>query len=256
MNKYIVRAFHYWTSLFFKFASNVFFSFCNELAIPICINILFLLGVKPSWDFDQALSIIKYVVVANIIYTITMTNIEDVMARDIKDAKLAYKLLTPISPSMDYIISDVSMKLLRCVLFYFPAVFILAILGQFHVSNLIFGVISMVIACAIGYALAFGIGCFSFWITETWGISAIKGLLLSVFAGSLFPLSLLPHDIQTILFLTPFPYLCYFPASLMIDNVQADLRYLGLGVIWAFLLSVMAKLLWRCGLRKYESAGA
>lgn len=255
MDKYVARAFHFWTSLFFKYMSNVFFSYFSELAIPISLNILFLLGTNSNWNPNQALAIVKYIIIANIIYTITMTSIEEVVSGDIKNAKLIYKLLTPISPTVDYIVSDVSMKILRCILFYFPVLSVLLILGQLHISNIIWGAISMVIACVIGYALAFCIGCLSFWITETWGVSAIKTLLLSVFAGSLFPLSLLPPSIQNLLFLTPFPYLCYFPTALIIDNIQTDVRYLGYGAIWGFLLLVLAKLIWKTGLRKYESAG-
>lgn len=256
MNNYIRASFRYWAAFFFKYRLNVVFSFFSELAIPICINILFLLGTQADRSLAQVLGIVEYVTLANVIYTISMTNIESTMSQEIKGPALIYKLLSPVTPSTDYVISDLCLKGIRCAFFYAPLLLLLILFRGLHILNILGGLFSLLVACVIGYALAFCIGCLSFWLTETWGISAVKNLLLSVFAGALFPLSMLPASIQGLLLLLPFPYLCYFPAAWLLEGTQVNARCLPVGILWCLLLLALAWLLWRAGRKKYESAGA
>lgn len=259
MNKeYIGSSFRYWSRVFFKYRANVVFSFFSELALPIAINALFMVGVGDSVVTPpQMVNVIAYVILANIIFSISMTDIENTISSDIKSAKLTYKLLAPVSPWLDYLVADIATKAIRIVLFYCPCALLLMLFGSFTAMNLLPVFLSLLIAATIGYCISFLIGCLSFWITEIWGVSAMKSLLLSVFAGAIFPLTILPSGIRNILMLTPFPYVSYVPAALMMgDSIAIDLPHaLFTGAIWCVLLVLSLMLQWKQGLKKYESVG-
>lgn len=256
--KFIAAAFDYRFRLQSKYRSDLLFSFFSELALPLAINILFMIGLTgASASPQQIVNLVAYLVVANITYTISVTDLENTIASDIKSAKLIYKLLEPVSPCANYILSDLADKVFRILLFYVPCLLILGIFGQLQFSGLLYGIPFILIANVIGYCLSFLIGCLSFWVTEIWGISAVKKLLLSVFAGTIFPFSYLSDKAQFLLFLTPFPYLSYIPSALILGEMGSDdlLFLLGVGTIWCVIFAFSAKIVWSLGKKKYESVG-
>ncbi|MDR0889342.1 MAG: ABC-2 family transporter protein [Oscillospiraceae bacterium] len=252
--RFLRAGFGYWLKLFFKYKSNVFFSFFSELAVPMCINILFMAGIS-GFRAGQLLDLIAYIVVANVIYTISFTYMESTVAEDIKSAGLTYKLLEPIPPLVSYILSDLALKVIRLLLFFVPV--LLVLLFRMEAALLAPAFLSLLFACTIGYCLSFLIGCLAFWVTEIWGFSAIKTMLLAVFAGSVFPLSVLPNALQRLLLATPFPYLSYVPSALLLGDISiaSSGELLLTGGVWCAILSALAYCVWRAGLKKYESAG-
>lgn len=255
---FLILSFDYWFRLYFKYRSHFFFSFFSELAIPVIINILFVVGLSGSrLEARQIMDVVFYLMIANITYTITVTDLERIISSDIKSAKLIYKLLEPVSPCKNYVISDVAAKTLRMLLFYFPAALLLALFGRIRWMQVLCAIPFLAIANVMGYCLSFIIGCLSFWLTETWGISAVKNLLLAVFAGTVFPLSYLSDQWQMILFTTPFPYLSYIPSAFLLGELEYfHIRtLLLLGGIWCTAFMLLAGIVWSAGRKKYESVG-
>ena len=56
----------------------------------------------------------------------------------------------------------------------------------------------------------------------------------------------------------PFQYLAYFPAAVLVGKIQGAAIWNGLLIelVWAVAFIVLARTLWRLGLRRYESVGA
>ena len=255
--KYISATFRYCFQSLFKYRSNLIFSFFSELAIPIIINILFISGLNNvQGDTLSLLYTVEYIVLANIILTISITSIEETISRDIKNASLIYRLTEPPLPCMYYITYDLANKAFRIVVFYIPAVIILAFINGFSIACVIPALFFLLIANVIGYSLSFIIGCLSFWVTETWGISAVKTLIVAIVAGSIFPLSILPNQIQTILLYTPFPFLSYVPTAIIMEELNGNIYHLGFtGMFWSMLFTCIAVVVWKVGKTKYESVG-
>lgn len=256
--KFFLASFYYWFRLYFKYRFNLFFSFFSELGIPLLINILFMVGLtNSSAETEQIVNLVIYLVVANIVYTISVTDLESTISLDIKNSRLIYKLMEPISPCVSYISSDLAVKMLRILTFYLPSTLLLFLFGQIQYIRVICVIPFILIANVTGYCMSFIIGCLSFWITEIWGISAIKNLLLSVFAGTIFPFSFLSQKVQFFLFLTPFPYLGYVPSSFVLGEIGSEsvVFLLCVGGIWCVIFATLAVLIWNCGKKKYESVG-
>lgn len=126
------------------------------------------------------------------------------------------------------------------------------------------------IPAAIGFLVLVACGIFiyfffeasarfiAFWTPEyTWGLAFLAMVFIESLSGMIFPLDLLPGSVKTFLDFTPFPYLIYYPISVYVGRIS------GLGiillilkaVIWAFLLSRLARLIWSRGLRVYGAEG-
>lgn len=255
--KFYHNAIKFQANLFFKYKSSVALSFLGDLTIPIIINVLFIVGVISKDTSYSIPKIIIYVVLTNVLFTVTMTDMENRISYDIRSYQLAYKLLSPISPLRNYIVNDLAIKLVKTLTFYVPFLVVIAFFERVSVMTILLTVISILIACSIGYSISFIIGTLSFWLTEIWGISAIKNLVIAAFSGTIFPLYILPEHVQSIIYKTPFPYISYVPTSILMGEhtyINAWNTILT-GCLWSFVLLVLSKVLWNIGIKKYESVG-
>ncbi len=73
----------------------------------------------------------------------------------------------------------------------------------------------------------------------------------------MFPIDLLPAPWNGLLKLLPFQYLAYFPAAVFLGKVQGQDLVEGLlaEAAWAVLFFILARLLYRLGLRHYSAFG-
>ena len=117
--------------------------------------------------------------------------------------------------------------------------------------------VSLVMAAAIQFLISYSLAMLAFWILE---ISTIVFILYSFeyyLSGRLFPLDVMPDSIRAILKFLPFTYELYFPVAVFMEKVRGPELWFGLGIqaAWVVACFVAARLMWRAGLRRYESVG-
>jgi ABC-2 type transport system permease protein len=76
-------------------------------------------------------------------------------------------------------------------------------------------------------------------------------------SGRLFPLDVMPDGIRTFLKLLPFTYELYFPVAIFMEKIRGADLWIGLTIQagWVIICFLAARLMWRAGLRRYESVG-
>lgn len=76
-------------------------------------------------------------------------------------------------------------------------------------------------------------------------------------SGHMFPIDLLPDFWSELMKHLPFQYLAYFPATIFLGKVQGMALLVGLLIEfgWAIVFCVMARQLYRVGLRRYSAYG-
>lgn len=255
--RYIYANFRYCFQLLFKYRVNIVFSFFSELAIPIIINILFITGLNKMGSHAKSfMDIVEYVIMANVILTISMSKIEETIAHDIRNSFLIYRLTEPTLPCMFYVTSDLANKTFRVLFFFLPAAIPVALFRGIDVASVFMTLLFLLIAIMIGYSISFIIGCLSFWLTEIWGISSIKMLMIAVVSGSVFPLTILPSQIQTIILYTPFPFMSFIPTAMLMGEMHDKVLELAIvGSCWCIIFLLSAVFVWKVGKGKYESFG-
>ena len=238
--------------------------FLSDLAggvvLPVLINILFWYGITETnviaYDFSN---LIQYIIMANLILSLTSVNVEGKLTGHIRSYKLAQQLLLPVVYHRKLLMETVSEKLIRFVFIYLPLVLVLLFVSsRINVFFFILTLPSIFFSFMLNLLFSEIIGELSFWLTETWGISAIKNLVFSVFAGALFPLDLLPADILNVFRCLPFQYMSFVPAKIVFAEVSIPFIFESyfISAVWCLLLFGIERVIWFAGLKKYESCGA
>ena len=103
------------------------------------------------------------------------------------------------------------------------------------------------------------IGFIAFWSEgEVGGFQNLAMIIKKFFSGVYFPLSLLPASLSFIGFYLPFAYSFFVPAQIYLGKIGIDMAWRGIGIqlIWIIILSILVKIVWKKGLKKYEAVGA
>jgi len=116
---------------------------------------------------------------------------------------------------------------------------------------------SLVLAFLVGFFFETCVGMVGFWFLEVTSILYIVMTLNFFISGQMLPLNLLPEPWFTILKWLPFQYMAYFPAVVFLGKVQGMQLVYGLlaEAAWALGFMILARVLYRIGLRRYSAFG-
>jgi ABC-2 type transport system permease protein len=128
-------------------------------------------------------------------------------------------------------------------------------------------ILSLIVAFLIGFLMETLIGLISFWFLEVSSLIFIFMMVNYFLSGHMLPLDWLPNlfsrwpsvegVVRQGMMLLPFPYLAYFPASLMLGkHAGQDLwMHLGIGTLWVLLLLAANRVAFARGVRHYSAFG-
>ena len=117
--------------------------------------------------------------------------------------------------------------------------------------------LSLILSFLVGFFFETCVGMIGFWFLEVTSLLYIVMTLNFFLSGHMFPLDLLPAPWASILKALPFQYLAYFPAVVFLGKVKgAELVvHLFLEFAWAMIFMLLARGLYRLGLRHYSAYG-
>lgn len=213
-----------------------------------------------GYDFGQM--IYYFMVVLLVDNLVTPTDDEWQIAAEIREGQINNFLSKPV----DYLAYRVSLflssRLLYTAVTIVPVVAVFVWFRDFIVlprEAITWPVffLSLVMAAAIQFLIAYALAMLAFWILE---VSTVVFILYSFeyyLSGRLFPLDVMPEWVQRILGLLPFPYELYFPVAVLMERVKGAELWSGLAIQagWVVICFVAARWMWRRGLRRYESVG-
>ncbi len=116
---------------------------------------------------------------------------------------------------------------------------------------------ALVMAFFVGFFFEAAVGMVGFWFLEVTSLLYITMSLNFFISGHMFPLDLLPWPWAAIFKMLPFQYMAYFPAVVFLGKVQGEALLWGLAgaVFWAVAFAVLARWLFRAGLKRYSAFG-
>jgi len=213
-----------------------------------------------GYDFGQM--IYYFLVVLLVDNLITPTDDEWQIASDIREGQINNFLSKPVDYLWYRVSIFLSSRLLYTAVTIFPvaAVFYwfrdFIVLPQEIVTWPLF-FLSLVMAAAIQFLIAYALAMLAFWILE---ISTVVFILYSFeyyLSGRLFPLDVMPDWLQATLTWLPFTYELYFPVAVLMEKVKGQELWRGLCIQagWVLISYAAARLMWRKGIRRYESVG-
>ncbi len=187
----------------------------------------------------------------------------DNVGAEISTGDLSNYLVKPIGYLKYWFTRDLANKLLNLLLAIFEIIFLWFWLKpQIQIPTdtiiAISFMVSVILAVGINYFLNMATRFTAFWTPEnSWPLAFLVLVLIDLLGGGMFPLNILPVWLSTLLQLTPFPYLLYFPVTIFLGKISGFelFRIILQSLVWLVLMYALAKFLWRRGLNNYSSEG-
>jgi ABC-2 type transport system permease protein len=182
---------------------------------------------------------------------------------EIRNGLLSVKLTWPFNFWGYLLVDSLAWRLVR-QLFVLPmllvTLYLLApSLGgiSFPVERLPLVLLSLVLAYVVCFYLKLCVGFIGFWTNDITGITTLYEVVASIFGGILIPIALLPDALQTVARLLPIQAIYGVPLAIGLDKGTGADPWWGitLQLGWIAGLYCLAIVLWRAGLRQYESVG-
>jgi len=129
----------------------------------------------------------------------------------------------------------------------------------FNIDPLVLLIISamLIVAYFVKLFMDLLIGFLAFWTNEIVGLYSGLRAIERILSGAMFPINLLPALFLNISIAFPFVYTFFVPVQLYLGkmSVSEGLKGIGVEIIWLIILYGIIKLVWKWGLKKYESVG-
>jgi ABC-2 type transport system permease protein len=206
-------------------------------------------------------NMLTYILISNIVSDIVLSTRTGDIAGEILKGDLVNYILRPIAFFKYHAARDVGDKFLNVFFSTFEVLLIIAILKppifiQTNPLLLLTAFVFVVIGAIISYFVNMQMSFIAFWSNEVWAPRFIFYMLLLVFAGSFFPLDIMPKVLYYAFFFTPFPYLYYLPSRIYLGVPLGDLGFFFMmGIAWCLLSYLFTRYLWKKGLSEFSFFG-
>lgn len=211
----------------------------------------------------KRIEILNYVFLAAILRQFVISSATDQIAGEIQNwGKFFSYFLKPIGYFRYWFTVDVVYKIVNVSLILIIIVILAKIFDVVFIRpETILGVLLFLTSAFIGMLMYFYIGILvstsGFWTSQVWGLQFLMVLVLEFAAGSYFPIDVLPTSFQSIIKLTPFPYLLYFPINIFLGRLTLleSIRVIMVAALWLVLIYSLTIVVWKKGLKAYEAWG-
>jgi ABC-2 type transport system permease protein len=210
------------------------------------------------WYFNNAdSSIYSYILIGSLILSFTNCTNYWPIGYDIKGGKITRELLVPMSFFTQRSLQAVGFyfkNLLYNLIIYLPMIIFL---GKFFVfyslTNFVLTLIFIPIIYLSKLAISITLGCSAFFTIEHGGTCNFYENIFPIASGLVFGLEFL----KSAVWFYPFSYFIYHPVQIYLgkyDTNQIIQTFAG-GIIWCLVLWILARLVFKAGLKKNEAVG-
>ncbi len=205
-------------------------------------------------------SIVAYFITTSFLYNIVLIHRQELISRDIVEGGLSTLLVRPLSYPLQIfcraMVSRIVFTTIGAAMLYVVSLFIV----QFpfpSFQNIAIGLFAIIFAVILYTCFDFLMGILAFWLARSNGPRWIFSIIGMLASGIMFPIDLLPSSLERILFATPFPYIIYFPASVLVGHFNSTSLVQGMfaGLFWSIVLAIFTTVVWRRGIRTFDGSG-
>jgi ABC-2 type transport system permease protein len=210
-------------------------------------------------------STMTYLLLGRVYKTITDNYWSDKIGLDIALGKISVDLLRPIDYLSYNFVASISTRLLRNIINLIGIILVVIAMNYFGVSlilnsNVIYLILLLPIIICINFYIAFIIGSLGFFIEDKrdfGSFSVAYNQISIIMVGTIIPLDKLPLGLEHFLDKLPLAYLLHHPMQIYLgkyDTTQTLLVFAG-GIAWCVVLYLLAKFIFKIGLKRYEAVG-
>lgn len=206
-------------------------------------------------------NILAYIFVVTILYSVVFSTRTQDLAGDILNNNIINFLTKPLNFFYYLFSREIADKLLN-IIFTTIEVTIFLILVRPHIElhislwNFMIFLITLIAGLGISYYLSLTLSLFAFWTPEVWAPRFIYMILVSVFAGTFYPLDVMPKTFLNYLYLTPLPYMVFIPTKILVHGVIPNIfQIIITAYIWLVLFVFLFHFMWKKGIKEFSYYG-
>jgi ABC-2 type transport system permease protein len=182
---------------------------------------------------------------------------------DIEHDVISGNIVITMARPYDYLLARFAVVMANTLLSFvvaFPAACAVAWIASGNIAITPLGVFVFILAFLLRTLLFFALqaiaGLATFWIEKATAFVWIIGLLILVFGGGAVPIGFWPEPARTLVELTPFPVMMYYPAKLLVQpEMEMIISTLVRGGVWLVILGGIVGLIYRRAIRRLDING-
>ena len=250
------------------YSVNIIFFSLSELLYCFVMYYVWLAVFKASdgetfMGFDM-MDMVAYLFITNVTAYLTASSADSIIAEEIKDGSIAMRLLKPVDYHISVLFMDIANPMILFIIVFVPMtacveLYRWSVTGvlMFQPMNCLLYLLSTMIAYLISFYMNICFGFLAFYVTNLWGMSIFKKILLKFLSGAVIPLAFMPGIMKTIFSFMPFSSLSYTPVMIYMGKYTgADPVFnLGLQVFWLIVLFLLCKLIWKKAIKRLSVQG-
>jgi len=214
------------------------------------------------FGYDRV-KILTYAFLVLLVKSLVMQSKVADIAGEIASGSLSNYLVKPLNYFRYWWARDAASKALNTIftVFEFVILYVLLRPGLFVQTNLIylgFAIAATLMAMRIFITMLTLVSITPVWLPEqTWGPVFLFLTVTGFLSGVMFPLDVLPSRVLELLYMTPFPYVLFFPIQVYLGKMPIDavMTRMAVSIVWMVVLGVGMSVVWGWGLRSYRSEG-
>jgi len=168
-------------------------------------------------------------------------------------------LIQPLHPFIRYFAQHIAEQITRFPFALIIAIFFFVInpesLWMPSLLTIIISLVSTFFSFLIQFLIQSIIASFCFWTEKASSIEKLLFIPTLFLSGLLAPVSSFPDYVKTWIYLTPFPYLIDFPASILSGNQSNIIGGFLMQLLWIILFFSIFKKVWQSGTKKFTAMG-
>jgi ABC-2 type transport system permease protein len=208
----------------------------------------------------SAIDFSRYFICVFLIRQLTIVWVAWEFEKEVVEGRLSPRLLQPIDPVWHHVAGHIAERFARMPFTIALMVLFFALYPQsFWVPSVgggILAIAAILLAFILRFLIQYTFAMFAFWTERATAIEQFWFLFYLFLSGMIAPLNVFPEGVKAIVLWTPFPYLIYFPASLLVGLPVNLVQGFGVMLAWSGLFWVINRWLWRRGLKHYSGMGA
>lgn len=226
---------------------------------------LILMGVwieaAQSGEFGlSSLEFVRYFLAVFLVRQFTVVWVIWEFEREVVEGKLSFRLLQPIDPGWHHFWAHFAERFARLPFAILLIIFFFVLYPQAlwfpSLSSVLLTLVAIALAFVLRFVIQYTFAMFAFWTERASALEQFWFLFYLFLSGMIAPLDIFPPAVQAVLEWTPFPYMIYFPASLLVGLPTDLLKGFGMMLGWTMIFWVVNRWLWQRGLRQYSGMGA
>lgn len=196
-----------------------------------------------------------YLVLASAMFNFLDTFVVWEIGRNYQTGELVEFLVKPIDYQIYLFFSRLGNCVVAFVITFLPTFFVIYFVtrGSFALGiNLVFFVVSILLALVINYCVDFFVGTICMYTQSIWGINIMKEVVVSLLSGATIPLAFFPEKMRIVVEHLPFQAIYHTPLHILTDQsmtVADDLGSIGMQIFWVFVMILISKLFWKRSMR-------